>query len=100
VVQARETYQARRDLLVDRLARAGWEVPRPPATMYIWAPLPEKFRAMGSMDFAAFLLERAEVVVSPGVGFGRYGERYVRLALVENEQRLRQAARNIAKALQ
>ncbi len=95
----RETYQKRRDVMVSGLQRIGWDVPIPPATMYIWAPLPHKYVSMGSLDFASFLLEKAEVVVSPGVGFGSYGEGYVRIALVENEQRLRQAVRNIGRVL-
>ena len=99
VVQTRQTYQKRRDVLVSCLKKAGWDVPVSPATMYLWAPLPEKMRVMGSLEFATLLLEKADVAVSPGVGFGQYGEGFVRIALVENEQRLRQAARNIAKIL-
>ena len=99
VVRTRETYQKRRDVLVSCLKKAGWDVPLSPATMYLWAPLPEKFKAMDSLGFTAFLLDKAQVVVSPGAAFGPYGEGFVRIALVENEQRLRQAARNIAKIL-
>ncbi|MFH2068831.1 MAG: aminotransferase class I/II-fold pyridoxal phosphate-dependent enzyme [Candidatus Omnitrophota bacterium] len=99
VAQTRQTYQNRRDVLVSCLKKAGWDVPVSPATMYLWVPLPEKMRTMGSLAFATLLLEKADVAVSPGVGFGPYGEGFVRIALVENEQRLRQAARNIAKIL-
>ncbi len=100
VAQTRETYQKRRDVMVSCLKKAGWDVPVSPATMYLWAPLPEKMRAIGSLEFATLLMDRADVAVSPGVGFGPYGEGFVRMALVENEQRLRQAARNIAKIIQ
>lgn len=99
VVQHREIYQNRRNVLVRGLCRIGWEVPKPPATMYLWAPLPEEHRGMGSLDFATLLLDKANVAVSPGIGFGSYGEGYVRLALVENEHRLRQAISNIAKVV-
>jgi len=99
VVQTRQTYQRRRDVLVSSLEKAGWDVPVSPATMYLWAPLPGKLRTMGSLAFATFLLDNADVAVSPGIGFGQYGEGFVRIALVENEQRLRQAACNIAKIL-
>jgi alanine-synthesizing transaminase len=99
VKQIRAIYKSRRDVLVDSMARAGWEIPNPPATMFAWAPIPEAFRDLGSMEFAKQLLVRAEVAVSPGVGFGEYGEGYVRIALVENEQRIRQAARNVKRFL-
>ena len=82
-------------MLVDGLAKAGWPVPSPDATMFCWAPVPEPFRALGLLGFAKLLLREAEVAVSPGIGFGEYGEGYVRLALVENRHRLRQAVRNI-----
>jgi alanine-synthesizing transaminase len=95
VAEMRERYRARRDVLLDGLRQAGWEVPAPTATMFAWAPIPPQFRALGSIGFAKLLLERANVAVSPGLGFGEYGEGYVRIALVENRQRLRQAARNI-----
>ena len=95
----REIYRRRRDCVVDSLTRAGWPIPSPPATMFAWAPIPEVFSHMGSLEFSKLLLERAGVAVSPGVGFGEYGEGYVRIALVENEQRIRQAARNIRKFL-
>ncbi|MDX6749308.1 LL-diaminopimelate aminotransferase [Geminicoccaceae bacterium 1502E] len=95
IAEIRSLYRDRRDVLVDGLAKAGWQVPSPPATMFCWAPLPERFRAMGSLAFAKLLLEEADVAVAPGVGFGEHGDGHVRLALVENRHRLRQAARSI-----
>jgi alanine-synthesizing transaminase len=95
VEEMRERYRARRDVLIEGLRQAGWDVPAPKATMFAWAPIPPQFRALGSLGFSKLLLERANVAVSPGLGFGEYGEGYVRIALVENRQRLRQAARNI-----
>ena len=99
VEEIRNTYRRRRDCLVETMARAGWNIPAPPATMFAWAPLPEAFREMGALEFSKLLLEKAGVAVSPGVGFGEYGEGFVRLGLVENEQRIRQAARNVKKFL-
>ncbi len=96
---ARKTYQQRRDTLVEGLNRIGWPVPTPKASMFIWAPIPEKYREMGSMKFAMKLMEEAEVSISPGVGFGDNGEGYVRISLVENDLRIRQAIRNIKRAL-
>ena len=96
---ARETYQQRRDTLVDGLNRIGWPVPTPKASMFLWAPIPEKFKEMGSMKFAMKLMEEAEVAISPGVGFGDKGEGYVRISLVENDHRIRQAVRNIKRTL-
>jgi alanine-synthesizing transaminase len=93
------SYQQRRDVLVDGLAKAGWPVESPRGTMFLWAELPEKFRAMGSLDFAKKLVQDALVVVSPGVGFGPMGEGFVRFALVENEHRIRQATRAIGHFL-
>jgi len=93
----RNTYKARRDVLIAGLETAGWHVPSPKATMFAWAPLPEAFVEMGSMEFAKLLMQHAKVAVSPGAGFGEYGEGYVRIGLVENEQRIRQAVRNIKK---
>ncbi|WP_112321591.1 LL-diaminopimelate aminotransferase [Oceanibium sediminis] len=93
--EIRQIYKSRRDTLVDAMGRAGWDIPPPPATMFAWAPIPEPFRDMGSMAFSKMLLKEAEVAVSPGIGFGEYGEGYVRIGLVENEQRIRQAARNV-----
>ena len=97
--EIRATYKSRRDILVDSMSRAGWHIPSPPASMFAWAPIPEAFRELGSMEFAKRLLLEAKVAVSPGVGFGEYGEGYVRIALVENEQRIRQAARNVRRFL-
>jgi alanine-synthesizing transaminase len=98
--EIREIYRTRRDVLVAGLARAGWEIPTPPATMFAWAPIPEPFAAMGSVEFSKFLIAEAKVAVSPGVGFGKAGDGHVRFALVENEQRIKQAARGIKKALE
>jgi alanine-synthesizing transaminase len=97
--EIRAIYRSRRDVLVESMARAGWNIPSPPASMFAWAPIPEAFRDVGSMEFAKRLLLEAKVAVSPGVGFGEYGEGYVRIALVENEQRIRQAARNVRRFL-
>jgi alanine-synthesizing transaminase len=95
VEDLRRMYRKRRDVLVSGLASVGWDVPSPPASMFAWVPVPGQFREMGSMAFAKSLLEEAKVAVSPGVGFGEHGEGYLRVALVENEQRIRQAVRNI-----
>ncbi len=94
-----ETYRKRRDVLVDGLNRIGWSVEKPKATMYVWAEIPEKFKKMGSVKFAIHLQEKAGVAVSPGAGFGKYGEGYVRMALVENENRIRQAVRCLRNIL-
>ena len=99
VDEIRQTYKRRRDVLVESFGRAGFEVPPPPATMFAWAPIPEPFRKLGSVEFAKLMIEKADVAVSPGVGFGEYGEGFVRIAMVENEHRIRQAARNIKKFL-
>jgi alanine-synthesizing transaminase len=96
----RQTYKSRRDVLVSAMGRAGWEIPSPPASMFAWAPIPEAYREAGSMLFSKLLIEEAGVAVAPGVGFGEYGEGYVRIGLVENEHRIRQAARNVKKFLQ
>jgi alanine-synthesizing transaminase len=96
----RQTYKSRRDVLVQSMGRAGWEIPSPPASMFAWAPIPESFREAGSMLFSKLLIEQAGVAVAPGVGFGEYGEGYVRIGLVENEHRIRQAARNVKRFLQ
>ena len=92
-------YRERRDILIESFAAAGWEIPSPRATMFVWAPIPSEFRSMGSLGFSKLLLQKAQVAVSPGIGFGEYGEGFVRLALVENRQRIRQAARNIKSFL-
>ncbi len=99
ILEIRERYRTRRDVLVEGLHQAGWDIPPPPATMFAWAPVPAAFQEMGSVAFSKLLLEHANVAVSPGVGFGEYGENYVRIALVENRQRLRQATRNIKQFL-
>lgn len=96
---ARATYKSRRDVLIKGLADAGWDVPSPAATMFAWTKIPEIWADLGSMEFTKQLLKHAHVAVSPGEGFGEYGEGYVRIALVENEQRIRQAIRNIKKFL-
>lgn len=97
--EIRETYRNRRDALVSGLARAGWEIPNPPATMFAWAPIPERFKDMGSLEFSKMMINKAKVAVSPGIGFGRAGDGHVRFALVENEHRIRQAARGIKAML-
>ncbi len=99
VDEIRAIYRSRRDCLVESFARAGWDVPSPPASMFAWAPIPEAYREVGSVEFSKLLVEKADVAVSPGLGFGEYGEGYVRIALVENEHRIRQAARSIKKFL-
>jgi alanine-synthesizing transaminase len=98
--EMRETYKRRRDVLVEGFGRAGWEIPSPRASMFAWAPLPEPFRTLGSIEFATLLVEKAEIAVSPGIGFGEHGDGFVRIALVENEQRIRQAARNLRRFLE
>jgi alanine-synthesizing transaminase len=98
--EMRATYKRRRDVLVDSFGRAGWPVPAPRASMFAWAPIPEPFHVLGSVEFSKLLVEKAEVAVSPGTGFGERGEGFVRIALVENEQRIRQAARNIRRFLE
>jgi alanine-synthesizing transaminase len=98
--EMRATYKRRRDVLVESFGRAGWDVPAPRASMFAWAPIPEPFSSLGSVEFSTLLVEKAEVAVSPGTGFGERGEGYVRIALVENEQRIRQAARNIRRFLE
>jgi alanine-synthesizing transaminase len=95
----RELYQKRRDVMVEAFGRAGWDIPSPRASMFAWAPLPPALREMGSLEFSKQLLTHAEVAVAPGVGYGEDGEGFVRIAMVENEQRLRQAARNIKRYL-
>jgi alanine-synthesizing transaminase len=99
VAEICETYRSRRDVLVDGLNRSGWPLTKPRATMFVWAPIPEPYRAMGSLEFAKFLLAEAKVAVSPGVGFGQDGDGFVRFALIENEHRTRQAIRGIRHAL-
>src|SRR6266581_796463 len=100
IKEMRETYKRRRDVMVESFGRAGWQVPPPRASMFAWAPIPEPFTSLGSIEFSTLLVEKAEVAVSPGIGFGEYGEGFVRIALVENEQRIRQAARNVRRFLE
>jgi alanine-synthesizing transaminase len=95
----RKIYRTRRDALVDSFTRAGWPIPSPKASMFAWAQIPEKLRHMGSLEFSIQLINEAHVAVAPGAGFGEHGDEYVRIALVENEQRIRQAGRNIRKFL-
>ncbi len=100
VAQVRALYRERRDVLVRGLAAAGWEVPTPQGSMFAWAPIPPRFAHLGSVAFSKLLLERAQVAVAPGIGFGEHGDGHVRIALVENTQRLRQALRGIRSFLQ
>ena len=97
--EVRDTYRNRRDVAVQSFANAGWPIPSPSATMFIWSPIPDKFAGLGSVEFSKLLIERAHVAVAPGLGFGEHGDGHVRIALVENEQRIRQAARNIRRFL-
>jgi alanine-synthesizing transaminase len=99
VAEMRARYKARRDVLIDGLNAAGWPVKAPAASMFAWAPIPERYRDMGSLEFSKLLIEKAGVAVAPGIGFGEYGDDHVRFALVENEQRIRQATRAIKAAL-
>lgn len=99
IAEIRGIYKSRRDVLVDAMGRAGWSIPSPPATMFAWAPVPEPFQSIGSMGYSKILLREAEVAVAPGIGFGEYGEGYVRLGLVENEHRIRQAARGVKRVM-
>jgi alanine-synthesizing transaminase len=99
VDEIRAIYKSRRDVLISSMKRAGWDIPTPPASMFAWTPLPEQYKEAGSMLFSKLLIEQAGVAVAPGVGFGEYGEGYVRIGLVENEHRIRQAARNVKKFL-
>jgi alanine-synthesizing transaminase len=94
-----ENYKKRRDALVDGLGRAGWEIEKPKATMFVWAKIPEEYRHMGSLEFSKFVLKESKVAVSPGIGFGIQGDEYVRFALVENTQRINQAIKGIRKIL-
>jgi alanine-synthesizing transaminase len=95
--EMRATYKKRRDVMVESFAQAGWRIPAPSASMFAWAPIPERFSGLTSLEFSKLLIEKADVAVAPGVGFGEHGEGYLRLALVENEQRIRQAARNLRR---
>jgi alanine-synthesizing transaminase len=99
VAEVRQLYKRRRDVLIQSLAAAGWSLPSPAASMFAWAPIPPQFAGMGSLEFSKALLGEAEVAVAPGIGFGEYGDGHVRIALVENEHRIRQAARNMKQFL-
>ncbi|MBI1250136.1 MAG: LL-diaminopimelate aminotransferase [Alphaproteobacteria bacterium] len=100
VEDIRQTYKHRRDVLVETFTKAGWPIPAPSASMFAWAPLPDAFRHLGSVEFSKRLMEGAEIAVAPGAGFGEYGDGFIRIGLVENEQRIRQAARNLKRFLQ
>ncbi len=97
IEEMRATYRKRRDVLVESFGNAGWEFAPPQASMFAWVPIPEAYKAMGSIEFAKLLVEKADVAVAPGIGFGEYGDEHVRIAIVENEHRIRQAARGIKK---
>ncbi|UVK52551.1 LL-diaminopimelate aminotransferase [Mesorhizobium sp. AR02] len=99
IAEVRDIYHKRRDVMVDAFGRAGWNIPAPAASMFAWAPIPEPFKHLGSLEFSKLLIEHADVAVAPGVGFGEHGDDFVRVALVENEHRIRQAARNIKRFL-
>jgi alanine-synthesizing transaminase len=99
VEEIRERYRSRRNRLVEGLGRAGWHIEKPKGTMFVWAEIPEQFKKMGSLEFSKLLLTKANVAVSPGIGFGNHGEGFVRFALVENEQRIMQAVRGIRKLI-
>jgi alanine-synthesizing transaminase len=98
-LEVQPIYQSRRDVLCDGLNRIGWELTPPQGTMFVWAPIPEPYREMGSVEFASYLVREANVATSPGVGFGPGGDGHVRFALIENEQRIAQGVRNLRKAL-
>jgi alanine-synthesizing transaminase len=95
--EMRATYKKRRDVMVESFAQAGWQIPAPSSSMFAWVPIPERFKELGSLEFSKLLIEKADVAVAPGIGFGEHGDDYVRLALVENEQRIRQAARGLRR---
>jgi alanine-synthesizing transaminase len=99
IAEVRDVYRRRRDVMVEAFGRAGWDIPAPAATMFAWAPIPEPFKSLGSLEFSKLLIERADVAVAPGIGFGEHGDDFVRIALVENEHRIRQAARNVKRFL-
>ena len=99
VQEMRDLYRERRDVMVKGLAGAGWDVPSPEGSMFLWAPIPDRFKHLGSVDFSKLLLAKAKVAVAPGIGFGEHGDGHVRIALVENSQRIRQAMRGIKSFL-
>ncbi len=96
-MEMRAIYKKRRDALIESFGKNGWKIPTPSASMFAWVPIPEKYQALGSLEFSKLLLEKSDVAVAPGIGFGEHGDNFVRIALVENEQRIRQAARNIRR---
>jgi alanine-synthesizing transaminase len=100
IEEMRATYKSRRDALVESFGRAGWKIPSPAASMFAWAPIPDEFQSLGSLEFSKLLIEKADLAVAPGIGFGEHGDGYVRIALVENEQRIRQAGRNLRRFLE
>ncbi|CAH1660076.1 glutamate--pyruvate aminotransferase AlaC [Hyphomicrobiales bacterium] len=100
IAEMRDTYRRRRDVMVDAFSRAGWKIPAPSASMFAWVEIPEPFKSLGSLEFSKLLIEKAELAVAPGIGFGEHGDDFVRIALVENEQRIRQAARNLRRFLE
>jgi alanine-synthesizing transaminase len=99
VARIRDTYKERRDALIGGLSRIGWEIDRPKGTMFVWGRIPEKYRMMGSVEFSKFLIHEAQVAVSPGLGFGEYGDDFVRFALIENRMRINQAIRGVRKIM-
>jgi alanine-synthesizing transaminase len=99
IEEIRQSYKKRRDVLVSSFGRAGWSIPSPDSTMFAWAPIPDKYKKLGSLEYSKLLLQKTKVAVAPGIGFGADGEGFVRIALVENEHRIRQAAKNIKKFL-
>jgi len=94
-----EVYRQRRDTLINGLERIGWKIDKPKGTMFVWAKIPDRYGEMGSLEFSRLLIKEAKVAVSPGIGFGQYGEGYIRFALVENKHRINQAVRGIKKIL-
>ncbi|WP_132257089.1 aminotransferase class I/II-fold pyridoxal phosphate-dependent enzyme, partial [Methylobacterium segetis] len=100
IAEMRAIYKKRRDVMIESFAKAGWKVPAPSASMFAWVPIPDRFKELGSLEFSKLLVEKADTAVAPGIGFGEHGDEYVRIALVENEQRIRQAARNIRRFLE
>ena len=99
IAEVRQVYRRRRDTMVEAFGKAGWVIPAPAASMFAWAPIPDPYKGLGSLEFSKLLIEKADVAVAPGIGFGEHGDQHVRIALVENEHRIRQAARNIKRFL-
>ena len=100
IAEMRAIYKKRRDVMVDSFGKAGWQIPAPSASMFAWVPIPDRFKHLGSLEFSKLLVEKADTAVAPGIGFGEHGDEFVRIALVENEQRIRQAARNVRRFLE